>query len=109
MHDEATGFGAFLNNEDCYSSDRLLTADALWDFFYDDFNNDPLSSTFIGIFTSYESKVKAQGDDYLRVFKAILLLNALSPKFKQDIAILTPDEKVLRYMFIGDCASKKTY
>lgn len=107
MHDETTGFGAFLNNEDCYSSDRLLTADALWDFFYADFNNDPLSATFIGLFTSYESKVKAQGEDYLRVFKAILLLNALSPKFKQVIPILTPEEKVLKYMFIGDCASKK--
>ena len=104
MHDNTTGFGAFLDNEACYSADRLLTADALWDFFYDDFDNDPLSATFTGLFTSFESKVKAQGEDYLRVFKAILLLNALSPKFKQDIAILTPDEKVLQYMFIGDRA-----
>lgn len=107
MHDEVSGFGAFLNDENSYNSDKLLTADALWDFFYTEFDSDPLCATFTGIFTSFEGKVKAQGEDYLRVFKAILLLNALSPKFNKDIALLTPDEKVLRYVFIGDRASKK--
>lgn len=107
MHDEESGFAAFLNDEASYTTDKLLTADALWDFFYEDFDNDPLCATFTGIFTSFASKVKAQGEDYLRVFKAILLLNALSPKFSREISLLTPDEKVLSYIYVGDRASKK--
>ena len=65
-----------------------MTADTLWDFFYPSFDNDPASATFIGMFTSYSDKVKAESEDHLRVFKAILLLNALSPKFKKSIELI---------------------
>lgn len=102
MHDEETGFGAFLNNENAYTSNMLLTADSLWDFFLPSFESDPASTTFTGLFSSYGDKVVAQGGDYLRVFKAILLLNALSPKFKRDIELMKPNDNVLSLMFSGD-------
>lgn len=102
MHDEDSGFKAFLNDEESLSSNKLLTADSLWDFFYEDFDKDPLCTTFTGIYTSFESKVRAQSEDHLRVFKSILLLNALSPKFKNEIDLLTPDERVLNYLYVGD-------
>lgn len=102
MHDEKSGFQAFLDNEACYDSDMMMTVDTLWDFFYDDFDNDLSSTTFTNIFKSFEGKVAAHGEDYLRVFKAILLLNALTPKFKGDIEKLTPDDHKLSLIFAGD-------
>lgn len=107
MHDSESGFEAFLNNENCYNVDMLMTADSLWDFFYPTFDSDPASTTFTGLFNSFEDKVKAQGEDYLRVFKTILLLNALSPKFKKSIELMTPNDNVLRYMFAGDRVHSK--
>lgn len=107
MHDSETGFEAFLNNEDYFGIDMLMTADTLWDFFYPSFDSDPACATFTGMFNSFEDKVKAEGEDYLRVFKSILLLNALSPKFKKSIELMTPNDKVIGYIFVGDRAHSK--
>ena len=107
MHDEESGFAAFIENETNYGTGTLLTADALWDFFYTEFDEDVASTTFTSLYKSFESVVAAQGDDYLRVFKTILLLNALSPKFKQDLAKLEPNDKVFQFIFAGDRAEKK--
>ena len=107
MHDGDSGFEAFLNNENCYDVDMLMTADTLWDFFYPTFDADPASVAFTGLFNSFEDKVRAQGEDYLRVFKVILLLNALSPKFKKSIELMTPNDNVLRCVFAGDRAHGK--
>lgn len=107
MHDDESGFDAFLNNENAYGVDMLMTADTLWDFFYPTFESDPASTTFTGMFNSFEDKVKAQSEDHLRVFKAILLLNALSPKFKKSIELMSPNDKVISYMFAGDRAHGK--
>lgn len=107
MHDDESGFEAFLNDENNYNTGTLLTADALWDFFYSEFDEDVSTSTFTNIYRSYEGAVAAQGDDYLRVFKTILLLNALSPKFKEDPEKLKPVDKVFQLIFAGDRAEKK--
>lgn len=102
MHDEDSGFGAFLNNENCYGSDMLLTVDSLWDFFLPSFENDPASSTFTGLYNSFADNVRAQSEDHLRVFKAILVLNALSPKFQKSIELMKPNDNVLSLMYAGD-------
>lgn len=107
MHDDENGFAAFLDNEANYGTGTLLTADALWDFFYSEFDEDASSSTFTSLYKSFESTVKAQGEDYLRVFKAILLLNALSPKFKQNPEKLQPIDKIFQLIFAGDRAENK--
>lgn len=107
MHDDESGFAAFLDNEANYGTGTLLTADALWDFFYSEFDEDVASSTFTSLYKSFESTVAAQGEDYLRVFKTILLLNALSPKFKQDPEKLNPVDKVFQLIFAGDRAENK--
>lgn len=107
MHDEESGFAAFLGNEANFNTDTLLTADALWDFFYSEFDEDVASSSITGLYKSYASTVAAQGEDYLRVFKAIMLLNALSHKFKQDPEKLNPIDKVFQLIFAGDHAESK--
>ncbi len=107
MHDGESGFEAFLNNENFYNVDMLMTADTLWDFFYPSFDSDPACATFTGLFNSFENKVRAHGEDYLRVFKSILLLNALSPKFKKSIELMTPSEKVISHIYAGDRVHSK--
>lgn len=106
MHDGESGFDAFLNNEAVYGADMMMTADTLWDFFYTEFLGDIASSAFTSIYKSFESKVKAKSEDHLRVFKAILLLNALALKFKGDMGKMTPDDNVLRKIFTGDRVEK---
>lgn len=107
MHDEENGFHAFLEKEENYNTNTLLTADALWDFFYSEFEEDVTSTTFTNLYKSNKDKVEAEGEDYLRVFKTILLLNALLPKFKEDPEKLSPEDKVFEYIFAGDHASGK--
>lgn len=43
MHDGDSGFEAFLNNENCYDVDMLMTADTLWDFFIPHLMQTPLA------------------------------------------------------------------
>ena len=53
------------------------------------------------------SKVENMGDDYTRVFKVILLLNALTVKFKSSPEKYAPNDKNLKYIFSGDrCEGK---
>lgn len=107
MHDESDGFAAFIDDENNAVQGMLMTADSLWDFFYDEFRKDTNNTTFTSVYTSFEGKVKAMGNDYLRVFKAILLLNVLGVKFKGDIQKLIPDEQTLSMVFAGDKITAK--
>ena len=109
MNDEQNGFKGFIGDENNYSQKMMLTADWLWDFFYSEFNNDSRCSAFTNVFMSNLNRVEKMGDDYVRVFKAILLLNALGVRFdkKQSPEKYTPNELILHYIFEGDrCDSK---
>lgn len=107
MNDEHNGFKQFINEPTNYDQKMMLTADWLWDFFYSEFINEPLCTAFTNVFTSHKAKVNNMGDDYTRVFKVILLLNALSVKFKNSPEKYVPNDKNLKYIFSGDrCASK---
>ena len=107
MNDEQNGFKQFINEPTNYDQKMMLTADWLWDFFYSEFNNDPFCTAFINVYTSNNARVDNMGDDYKRVFKVILLLNALSVKFKSSPEKYAPNDKNLNYIFSGDrCASK---
>lgn len=102
MNDEHHGFKQFINEPTNYEQKMMLTADWLWDFFYSEFINEPLCAAFTNVFTSHGHRVDAMGDDYKRVFKVILLLNALSVKFKSSPEKYAPNDKNLRYIFSGD-------
>lgn len=104
MNDKNAGFPKFINDETAYEQKRLLTADWLWDFFYDEFDTDPSCGIFTNTYRTYEPQVAAKTDGYMRVFKVILLLNALNSKFDNttDIERLTPNDKNIKYIFEGD-------
>lgn len=102
MNDEKHGFKHFINDETNFDQQMMLTADWLWDFFYSEFINEPLCSAVTNVYASYLNKVDERGDDYTRVFKVILLLNALSIKFKSSPEKYAPNDKNLRFIFSGD-------
>lgn len=109
MHDDANGFGAFLEDENAFVQRMNLTADSLWDYFYEYFEKDSSCSTFVNTYKAHIDKVYNESDDHVRVFKAILLLNALAPKFngKNNLERITPNEKTIRYIFFGDRVENK--
>lgn len=107
MNDEQNGFRHFINEPANYDQKMMLTADWLWDFFYSEFINEPLCSAFTNVYTTHKGHVDKMGDDYMRVFKVILLLNALSVKFKSSPEKYAPNDKNLKYIFSGDRCSDK--
>lgn len=102
MNDEQNGFKQFINDPTNYELKMMLTADWLWDFFYSEFLNEPLCSAFTNVYTQHLERVNGMGDDYMRVFKAVLLLNALSVKFKSSPEKYAPNDKNIKYIFSGD-------
>lgn len=107
MNDEQNGFKQFINDPTNYDQKMMLTADWLWDFFYSEFINEPLCTALTNVYTSNEGRVDKMGDDYMRVFKVILLLNALSVKFKSSPEKYAPNDKNLKYIFSGDRCEDK--
>lgn len=107
MNDEQNGFKQFINDSTNYDQKMMLTADWLWDFFYSEFISEPLCTAFTNVYTSNAGRVNNMGDDYVRVFKVILLLNALSVKFKSSPEKYTPNDKNLKYIFSGDRCENK--
>ncbi len=107
MNDEQNGFKQFINEPTNYDQKMMLTADWLWDFFYSEFSNEPLCTAFTNVYSTHKDHVDKMGDDYMRVFKVILLLNALSVKFKSSPEKYAPKDQNLKYIFSGDRCSDK--
>ena len=90
----------FLENEDNYANERTITSDYLWDYVREYFESD---TTKFGAVTerynSHHLAVEAAGDNYLRVFKGILLLNALNNIANSDT--VTPSTENIENLFVG--------
>lgn len=107
MNDDQKGFKKFIADETVYDLRGLLTAEWLWDFFYDSFASNPQCGAFTSNFQNHIYKVQEQGDDYVRVYKGILLLNTLSTQFASKgrpdiISRISPNEKSIRGLFADD-------
>ncbi len=106
MNDDKKGFRKFIADESVFDTRSLLTAEWLWDFFYDSFAANPLCGAFTSNYQNHIMKVKEQGDDFVRVYKGILLLNTLSTQFAtkspEIIARISPNEKSIRGLFADD-------
>lgn len=104
MNDDKYGFKQFINDDNTCYNRQLLTADRLWDFFFEVFEQDPTCHIFTNAYGTHEARVAAMTDGHLRVFKTILLLNALNSKFSKeyDIERLIPNDTNLHYIYAGD-------
>lgn len=90
----------FLDDEDNYANERTITCDLLWDYVREYFESD---TTRFGAVTerynSHHLAVEAAGDNYLKVFKGILLLNALNNIANSDT--VTPSTDNIYALFVG--------
>lgn len=90
----------FLDDEKAYDEERLITADYLWDYVQEYFESEP---TRFGAVTerynSHHLQVDGIGENYLRVFKGILLLNALNNIANSDT--VTPSTENIERLFMG--------
>jgi len=90
----------FLESDELYDNGATITADYLWDYVQGFFESD--TARFGAVTERYNShhlSVENQGDNYLKAFKGILLLNALNNIANNDT--VTPSTANIENLFIG--------
>ena len=101
MYDPQNGFLKFLEDDDAYAGNRLLTANCLWDFFLESFLGDTIKYGIVTeTYHAHIGKVSDQGLPYEKVFKGILLLNAMRNTFEKEQVL--PSSKNIRYLFSNE-------
>lgn len=110
LYDEETGFKGFIQkypkqvNDD---TEYFLTADALWDFFVQEFENydDEKIRSVLRRFNLYREKLDEKGPAYGAVFRVILLLNALlaivETRVISEANLFLPTEENIKAAFAG--------
>ena len=110
LHDDIDyGFRSFINTFEI-NQRYFLTADYLWDFFYNEFedHDDEKIGSAVKRFKLHYEKLNNKGEDYLVVFKVILLLNILykmTQLGKESLAI--PSKENINNVFIGSIYEDK--
>lgn len=99
--EELHGFRYYIANHNFRSPDNLLTVDMLWDFFYN--NTESLDEDVRSILSAYDVAKNnfTANPEHERVFKAILLMRAMSNKNRNSIEILKPTNSNLKLAFAG--------
>lgn len=110
LHDDIDyGFRSFINQ---FNIDEryFLTSDYLWDFFFDDFDQseDEKINSAVKKYKLHYDALKTMDEEFLVIFKVILLLNILykiADVGKGSLAI--PSEENINNVFIGSIYQDK--
>lgn len=105
LDDDNKGFGKFINNNPDEEGKYFLTPEYLWDFFYEEFERkeDHEISPVLSIFKSHLPTLEKKGDEYIAMFKGILLLNILYRKILiKENSLYSPSKENLLLMFKGN-------
>ncbi|KAA6319550.1 hypothetical protein EZS27_030573 [termite gut metagenome] len=101
MYDSKSGFLNFLQDEGAYAGNRLLTANCLWDFFLESFLGDSIKYGIVTeTYHAHINNLANQGLQYEKVFKGILLLNAMRNTFEKEQVL--PSSKNIKYLFSNE-------
>jgi len=104
LYDEKNGFKGFIKKNPGEYGKIFLTVDHLWDFFYEEFERMESEKvhTILEKFKLYKDILNEKGEDYLSVFKGILLLNLLY-RFVEvgESSLVVPSEDNIIELFKG--------
>ncbi len=93
-------FKNFFEDEAKFEKKELITADFLWDYFYETFRDDiKRYGVVTERFITSKSSLESAGDNYYKVFKSILLLNALNNIAQNENVV--PSEENIKNLFLG--------
>jgi len=105
LYDDKNGFKSFIKGCPVGENNIFLTADYLWDFFYDEFDrmdNEKIHSV-LEKFKLHKDFLEKQDNNYLSVFKGILLLNILYKEVVKisETSFVTPSTNNIKDIFAG--------
>lgn len=99
-----TSFKRFIKENPRENGKVFLTADYLWDFFYEEFERMESEKVHAVLekYKLHKDVLEEKGDEYLSVFKGILLLNLLY-RFVEvsESSLVVPSEKNIVNLFVG--------
>jgi len=110
LYDNKYGFTKFITNE--ANENLLLTADYLWDYYAEVLENDP-ENRFMQVlerYNTYKQKIGDKNENYLSIFKGVLLLNSLyriTDHSSPDTGKINPHIRNIKSLFIGSELEEK--
>ncbi|MBO8152008.1 MAG: hypothetical protein H0Z30_05895 [Candidatus Marinimicrobia bacterium] len=109
LYDERAGFKKFIKENPEENGKIFLTADYLWDFFYEEFERMESEKVHAVLekFKLHKNTLEEKGDEYLSMFKAVLLLNLLY-RFVEvgESSLVVPSEENIINLFAGTINQK---
>lgn len=109
LYDEKNGFKGFIKKNPGENGEIFLTVDYLWDFFYEEFERMESEKvhTVLEKFKLYRDTLREKGEEYLSVFKGILLLNILYRYIEVgESSLVVPSESNIMDLFKGAIDTK---
>lgn len=93
----------FLDSEDVYRQRLTITADYLWDYVLNVFQEDPIHyGAVTERFNSYRLRMEKQGAAYSAIFKGVLLLNAFNNiSGENNQGLVVPSKQNIEDLFAG--------